>query len=569
MTVPSHRSDAVLTQALAALAGAGHEAHDVHQVQQRLHEAWVQSGWPEALDALHEAWLAGEVPGFLFHGTKLAATSCIAGHGLVPSEGLVAGRRGDLERQAVHLGTPYMAGWYAWDTFTGSERLPALVAVDMDLLSRGQTPDNSGGVIFQSTFASYRARLRVDVNSIRFPVATALGASSRESVTDTWPGGTSWRNSLTHCGAVALQTEGNVPVPPSVLTILDNPESIHRFIAEMREALVAGRRRSDLPFNRMILQAARRRPRWHEGPDLPRVSGTYRRGPTSDPDRAVGPRHPTALVWWTPGSTDHLEVHVDDPETDLDGDTFWIWLDPTTNPASVRLAFEVAEGQLERCMTSLRDSHPALAQVLLTAVIAEDSPFGEPGMTVQEFTSASSPSFMRVDAVPCWFHGTSEARLANIAAAGIGKVSLDQRRWGATRRGEVPPDVVYLADNRLTAIAYADKAGQQDGTEPVILEIDATVLPSAKAGKLFVEDWDFHDTDEYGVWKTGTYVTDEGPLSAADASLSFTGKVGYRGTVPAAAIAAVWRRVPGSLAWKRHGVEMTLMEPEPTAPVLR
>jgi hypothetical protein len=192
-------------------------------------DAWPDDDWVHALNALSQAWRAGEVPGFLFNGTRDHRLDAIMIEGFQCSDGaawpFLGGPHASMQSDVVHLGTPEVAAWYMADTAQGSEQLPCLVAVDMEAFLASKAPL---GLV----------RLLADGNSFDWPPLTALGASTIEEVqshADDAPFG--WQRSLAVLGALCINVEC---IPVAYLTAVRTPEQLQDFIALTAERTSSG-----------------------------------------------------------------------------------------------------------------------------------------------------------------------------------------------------------------------------------------------------------------------------------------------------------------------------------------
>jgi hypothetical protein len=137
------------------------------------------------------------------------------------------------------------------------------------------------------------------------------------------------------------------------------------------------------------------------------------------------------------------------------------------------------------------------------------------------------------------FHGTSTARLAQIAEHGL----IPQPSHDNGDR-----ICIYLAADRSIAEIYADLACQRRGGEPVILEVDENLLETANFQP---DDYDLqnciddlHDPDrENGIGLLSGIEVDERlrPYTSWQAvparlSLAVTGQAAYVGQIPPSAI---------------------------------
>lgn len=233
----------------------------------------------------------------------------------------------------------------------------------------------------------------------------------------------------------------------------------------------------------------------------------------------------TAFVWDDSG---RREFPCADPESEVDGDLFWIWADG----AEAMVSFEDWDRQARDAARELVAQRPELGGL----AVSERSPFAS-GMTLGAIAAGDDPSFPDARVVERWYHGTTTARLGTIMEEGIsGDLGFELRCW----RNVPDPDggVVYLAEALSTAAFYAERAARMHGGEPVVLAIDASRLGDGR----FVEDRDFRTSAEWERLGDGAWPG----ISAADASLRYDGKVGWSGRVPPEAVAEHFERRAGA-----------------------
>jgi len=219
---------------------------------------------------------------------------------------------------------------------------------------------------------------------------------------------------------------------------------------------------------------------------------------------------------------------VSNPETEIDGDLFWVWRAPD---GDLWLNHEEWEGQAAEALEGIVQRHPDLTD----AMVSEDSPAFS-GIPISEVIG-SGATFVDVSLVEAWFHGTTASRLQAILDEGLrGDMPAEQRAWKVS---DLPPDTVYVSRHRGTALGHAQRLGK----EPVILEVDPTML---EAGN-YCDDRDFRLLPDGIAWSAGAF----GDVDAVSASLTLTGNVGYRGTIPPEAIVAV-HRLGSDGDWERE-----------------
>jgi hypothetical protein len=204
---------------------------------------WPPQEWADALDALSAAWRSGLLPGWLFNGTKAQNCESIRRHGMRATDGAASGR-GDGHpgvRRIVHLGTPEVAAWYMRETAVDSETDPALIAIDADgwLLARSQFPPVP----------------LVDLNSVDYPVLTALGASSVADVRHRLGRSPAREDALAITGAVAF---GEHLIPAAHIKAIRTPGQLATFLRR------AERPPSWSAFQEAITRAANAQP-WIAG----------------------------------------------------------------------------------------------------------------------------------------------------------------------------------------------------------------------------------------------------------------------------------------------------------------
>jgi hypothetical protein len=259
----------IISEALAA--------YQSNPDKQDLEEAWSASGWAGAVDALDEAWREGRLPGVLLHGTGMKREQGIRRAGLLPTEAefltVRNGRRRRMGGWAVHLGTPRVAGWYAWDSFSGSEDEPIIVAVDLaEFFENGRVPDAQGEV-----FARYGlpdglvldlVSVHPDANSIDSPGVSveALGAPDEDAVRLAWRrSDRDWQACLEVFGAVAIRCTRNIPT--RYIRVMKSPEDVMTYL-ERAPAIHKG---SGTPIARVLQEVADTVPSWSDmgGPAAP------------------------------------------------------------------------------------------------------------------------------------------------------------------------------------------------------------------------------------------------------------------------------------------------------------
>lgn len=242
-----------------------------------------------------------------------------------------------------------------------------------------------------------------------------------------------------------------------------------------------------------------------------------------------------AYVWRS--AIDKPEIRdVDNPETEIDGDLFWIWVGEDD---AIAMSFERWEGQAQACVAHLIAEHPELAPIQ----VLDASPFNG-GETLSDI-AALTIQFADLAQVNCWFHGTSADRLDAILSEGLAAdMPLEQRAWRVAEAG----GHVYLAGDLETAASYAEHAagGRHD---EVVIEID----PAALEPENFRADHDFPDIEEGNAFRRGAY----GDVSEVRASYHFTGRIGHFGAIPPFAIAAIYRKDQNG-DWLREAIEKQL-----------
>ena len=205
---------------------------------------WPSAAWADALDALSAAWRAGDLPGWLFNGTRASNAAAIARIGMLATEGAAspAGDGGCVAFELVHLGTPEVAAWYMHDTAVNSGRAPALVAVDVSgwLRSRGRR----------------RPIPLVDENSIEAPALSAIGARSADDVRRRLGPSPGWKMALAITGTVCFDEPS---LPPDHLRVLRTPAHLMSYLR--RESGRSG----DCTFAEAVAMAASAHPWEAEG----------------------------------------------------------------------------------------------------------------------------------------------------------------------------------------------------------------------------------------------------------------------------------------------------------------
>ena len=232
----------------------------------------------------------------------------------------------------------------------------------------------------------------------------------------------------------------------------------------------------------------------------------------------------TAWIWenhkQTPSS-----VHTVSPEEELDGDKFRIWY----GADGIRMNFENYDGQAREAAIYLTCRHPELE----TIDFSEYSPC-DAYENLREVAENTGIPVRKVSDIVHWFHGTSSACLSDIISDGLcGNLPREQRVWKNVADPEI--DTTYVAVSPDIAKEYARKATDILGGEPVILRLSGADMQNIPVTP--VEDRDFRHTEEWTLFRAGGMPED---ISAADASLTYTDKIGMVGIIPASVFTGVY-----------------------------